>query len=418
VTPPAGWRRRPLFTDEPIDRYFENQRARLEKEVADFSEETLLGGDGREIVDYLVDKYSVECPVLRVEDGELDRQMAPLGAVSMVTPVHQVRLEAPRYEIAVPFDGDADVFGLTPNPVSSSAMPEVDVQPGRILITWHQPENTAGPEQIKAWIDQQVDLVNGFLRQSQANIDAFNARLADIAANTVSARRARWQASRDVAGALGFRLRRRPDAGEYEIPIRRRVLRSLPKPTSSPSTGPKYSMGNEDYEAALAVLEHQRNALERSPSLTAKLGEEQIRLLLLVGLNAVFEGDALGEVFNAAGKTDILIRVNDANVFVAECKIWDGAKVVTAAISQLLSYLTWRDTKGALLLFIRRVNVTDAIAKAVEAIEAHPCHVRTLPTADGTTRLDFILHAVGDESRLLRLAFLPFALGRDEAAKL
>jgi hypothetical protein len=43
VTPPAGWRRRPLFTDEPFDRYFENQRARLEKEVADFSEETLLG---------------------------------------------------------------------------------------------------------------------------------------------------------------------------------------------------------------------------------------------------------------------------------------------------------------------------------------------------------------------------------------
>lgn len=257
--------------------------------------------------------------------------------------------------------------------------------------------------------------MNGFLRQSRANIDVFNARLADIATNAVSARRARLQASRDVAGALGFRLKRRPDADQYEVPIRRRELRSLPEPASSPSPAPGYSLGNEDYEAALAVLEHQRNALERSPSLTAKLGEEQIRLLLLVGLNAVFEGDALGEVFNAAGKTDILIRVNDASVFVAECKIWDGAKVVTEAISQLLSYLTWRDTKGALLLFIRRTNVTDAIAKAVEAIEAHLCHVRTLAAADGTTRRDFILHAEGDESRLLRLAFLPFALGEARA---
>ena len=145
MTPPAGWRRRPPFTDEPIDRYFENRRARLEREVSDMREETLLGGDGQEIVDYLVGKYSVECPVLRVEDAELDDQMAPLSVTPMVTPVRQVRVEAPRYELAVPYDGDGDVFGLTPNPVSGSAMPDVDVQPGRILVTWHQPENAGGP---------------------------------------------------------------------------------------------------------------------------------------------------------------------------------------------------------------------------------------------------------------------------------
>jgi hypothetical protein len=66
---------------------------------------------------------------------------------------------------------------------------------------------------------------------------------------------------------------------------------------------------------------------------------------------------------------------------VAECKIWDGPAVVTAAIGQLLSYLSWSDTRGALLLFIRNANVTDVIRKAIEAIEAQPCYVRTLPAA-------------------------------------
>jgi hypothetical protein len=47
----------------------------------------------------------------------------------------------------------------------------------------------------------------------------------------------------------------------------------------------------------------------------------------------VFEGHA-GEVFNAAGKTDILISAGDANVFAAESKIRDGAKVVTKAIDE------------------------------------------------------------------------------------
>ena len=51
------------------------------------------------------------------------------------------------------------------------------------------------------------------------------------------------------------------------------------------------------------------------------LDEETIRDLLLALLNAQFEGAAAGEVFNAAGKTDILIRAGDRNVFIAECKI-------------------------------------------------------------------------------------------------
>jgi hypothetical protein len=159
------------------------------------------------------------------------------------------------------------------------------------------------------------------------------------------------------------------------------------------------------------VLEHQRNALERSPSLTARLAEPEIRLLLLIGLNAVFEGQAMGEVFNSRGKTDILIRVADNNVFVAECKIWYSEEEFRKAIDQLLGYLTWRDTKGALLLFVRNRNVTAVITKAVAVIGAHPCLVGTRPVdGGGTARRDFILHAEDDPERQIRLAFMPFAL--------
>jgi hypothetical protein len=41
------------------------------------------------------------------------------------------------------------------------------------------------------------------------------------------------------------------------------------------------------------------------------MGEEEIRNLLLIGLNSHFEGQAAGEVFNNTGKTDILTRVLD-----------------------------------------------------------------------------------------------------------
>ncbi|HVB46134.1 MAG TPA: DNA-processing protein DprA, partial [Streptosporangiaceae bacterium] len=119
----------------------------------------------------------------------------------------------------------------------------------------------------------------------------------------------------------------------------------MPRPAASGPYQPEPVLPEAQYEQALTVLRNARNALERTPSMTASLDEEKIRDLLLVFLNAQFEGAAAGEVFNAAGKTDILIRVEDRNVFIAECKIWKGPKTIPDALTQLLGYLAWRDTK-------------------------------------------------------------------------
>ncbi len=159
------------------------------------------------------------------------------------------------------------------------------------------------------------------------------------------------------------------------------------------------------------MLRNSRNALERNPSTVAKLDEEEIRDLLLINLNAVFEGQAAGEVFNGNGKPDILIRDGDANIFIGECKIWDGHSTVPQALNQLLGYLVWHDTKAALLLFIRRVDVSAAIEKAVDEVEKYPTFKRRgLHHTD--ERHDFVLHANGDPNREIHLALLPFALPR------
>lgn len=168
-------------------------------------------------------------------------------------------------------------------------------------------------------------------------------------------------------------------------------------------------MADQDYQAALNVLRNQRNALERTPSLAAKHGEEDIRDLLLMGLNAHFEGAAAGELFNGAGKTDITIRVDDRNIFIGECKIWDGPQTMDEALGQLFSYLVWRDTKAAILLFIRNVDVTAVINKAVDKIEEHPYYKRTRETPSDD-QYEFTMHAKDDPDREIHLTLIPFAL--------
>jgi hypothetical protein len=85
--------------------------------------------------------------------------------------------------------------------------------------------------------------------------------------------------------------------------------------------------------------------IDRSPSSFITLDEEAIRTHFLLQLNGHYEGNASGETFNASGKTDILIKVDNKNIFIAECKFWDGVKKFNEAIDQLLGYLSWRDSK-------------------------------------------------------------------------
>ena len=150
--------------------------------------------------------------------------------------------------------------------------------------------------------------------------------------------------------------------------------------------------------------------------MSAKLDEEEVRDLLLVLLNAQFEGKAAGEVFNCTGKTDILIREGDRNVFIGECKIFAPKNkqsvehVVADALDQLLGYLTWRDTKAALILLIRDADVSTVVGKALATISGHSNHKRP-GQISSEERHDFVLHAQGDANREIRLAFLPFLIG-------
>ena len=102
--------------------------------------------------------------------------------------------------------------------------------------------------------------------------------------------------------------------------------------------------------------------MELSPFLFRSIPEEDLRTHFLIQLNGWYEGQATGETFNLSGKTDIIIRDRDRNVFIAECKFWRGSKSLSEAIDQLLGYTSWRDTKTAIVLFNKRSEVPPAAA--------------------------------------------------------
>ena len=123
----------------------------------------------------------------------------------------------------------------------------------------------------------------------------------------------------------------------------------------------------------------------------------------LVQLNGHYEGQATGETFNQKGKTDILIRENGRNAFIAECKFWSGAKAFGDIIDQLLSYTSWRDMKTAIFLFNRNKDTSNVLKQIPDLVRMHPNYKRDNPGTLNETRFRYMLHQAGDVNRELFL---------------
>src|SRR5262249_38077116 len=76
------------------------------------------------------------------------------------------------------------------------------------------------------------------------------------------------------------------------------------------------------------------------------------------------------------GHTDILIKHEGRNLFIGECKFWNGPARFIDAINQLFGYAGWRDTKLALIVFVQAKGMGDVIQKGRETLAAHPQFVR------------------------------------------
>ena len=186
------------------------------------------------------------------------------------------------------------------------------------------------------------------------------------------------QAAVGAVAALGIPMKKRDTEPTFTIPAKRRESPAKRPMVATGKYEPEPVLDEKEYQHILEVLKSMSLVIERNPSSFAALDEEAIRDHFLLQLNGHYEGSATGETFNASGKTDILIRVENKNVFIAECKFWRGPKAFDEAIDQLLGYLTWRDSKCALLVFNKTKDSTAVRQKMHEVMSARSQHRKTV----------------------------------------
>lgn len=308
--------------------------------------------------------------------------------------------------VHIPYTGDRMMLLLRPSTFSNT-FPRADVAADEIVLRVTQPGLT--DEQVTAAFNGFRASVDRYLASTNADIAAHNRALEADLRRQIAERRLRLLAQRQLASSLPFQLRPAGTQATYALPVRRAKIH-LTQPRPAQPFRPEPALEDAIYEDILGRIAAFGHAVERTPMTVGATNEEGLRDHLLLALNSSYEGQAAGEVFTRGGKADIVITSGDRHVFIAECKVWTGAKNFAAAVDQLLRYVVWRDGKAALVLFIKSGQATDVIAKADAAVTAHPQCARRVEPADPSRRIDYMLRSSADAQRLIRTAFVPIVI--------
>jgi hypothetical protein len=184
---------------------------------------------------------------------------------------------------------------------------------------------------------------------------------------------------------------------------------SRPRPIAVQQAGdrafvPEPAISEDGFLAIISEIESVTTAVQRLPGTFAAMPEESLRDVLLVVLNNRF-GPATGETFSRKGKTDIFVPWggDQRAVFIAECKWWKGPAAFRKAIEQLLGYLTWRDSRAALVIFLRDGNPSEIAEKAAAELQGHASFKRVKQHSDRST---FTLASSDDKRREIHVALL------------
>jgi hypothetical protein len=406
-----------LFRDGELRQIMEKQDERLKAEIEGFDKDYLLSTPINELVDYLVDKYRLEVPELDRDNVHVANHGETDIDVSQDRLRHIRDRSKPFYvkggfvEVAVPFEGDPDLFQYRATTHSLSP-PVARIAGGEVRLRYEAVNQQHAD--VTSKLKKDLDNITKHLSWVRFDVTAFNDSLQDNARNALKHRKERVLKHEGMVASLDLPIKRRNDTSDtYAAPISRKKTRvHKPQNTNEPFE-PEPTLANDVYDDILDVIRSMVDVMERSPHAFVDMDEEDMRTQILVQLNNQFEGEATGETFNYEGKTDIHIRADGKNVFIAECKFWRGPKAFREAIDQLLGYASWRDTKTALVIFNRNKNLTSVLEKIPPVVQEHPNFRREI-ASDGETEFRFVLHHKNDEKRDVTLAVLVFDVPRSE----
>jgi len=404
-----------LFSRNDLSAILQNQEKNAIQAIDSVDVNRLLNTSTDDLVDYFVGEHEVK-PIrilndqTYVDQTEVKIDVSQDGSRAIFDRSRPFYLDGTRITFYVPYEGDGNLFFCHPSSYDYNP-PRALVNQSEIQFKYDRPDHDA--EKVRSEFDSDLGKLKRYLNWVEKDVVQFNKQFIQHIRERIEWRKEKVLKDRGLVSALGFPMKKRTNApSTYVASVSRKQIKPIPPATTEPFT-PELTLEMGEYEQILSIISNMVLVMERSPNAFRDMKEEDLRQHFLVQLNGQYEGQATGETFNYQGKTDILIRVNDRNIFIAECKFWKGEKAFLETLDQLLGYTSWRDTKTAVLIFNRNKNFGEVVNAIPDAVKKHPNYKRDLPLSSETNSRS-VFHQVDDPNRELIITVMAFNIPSDE----
>ena len=399
-----------IFWNTQLSGYLDANTERLREKIKLEDEDYILNVNESQYIEYLTEEFRVDNLEIDFAGKYVTTAEEQIPKARFPREVHFLNRSGthPRQVIKyhLPFSGDVGLLRCRPSAFAAMTY-EVTIE--EECICFKIPDFYGDAEKIKREADERIGLIQQQYATVAGQVNSYNSQLRTLVSNLFQGRKQNILKQRDFVASLGVPVRKREDVPEtFAIPTTPVKRQLINKPSiQSGQFSPEPTLDMQVYNDILKIIYDFGKALERLPATYHEKDEEALRDHFLMQLEPWFEGGATGETFNKSGKTDILIRHENKNVFVAECKFWAGAKQYMKTISQLLGYLTWRDSKAAVILFVRNKEFSPVLETIEKQTEEHENYLG-FSNKKEESWFDFRFHLPGDESREVKVAVIAF----------
>jgi len=396
------------FAEGQLGNNLEIIKKQIVEKIRTEKEDYILNVNEKNYTQHLVSQFEIKPPELHFDkkwatesEANISSDRHPSGFILRSGSSYKRQV----LTIHIPVTGDSTILRLKPNPAIlwTYKLDEKNDDQGRRICF-----DIINFNNDKDAIEREINSIAGSLRTQLGHIinqlNGFNQELPDFINQTLQERKKNLMNKDEFLSSLTVPVKKKDPSNTFAIPVPSVPKKIYPKPTATKGSGKREPiLGEEVYDQILELIHDVGKTTERAPSLYGGKDEEMLRDYFLSHLQPRFEGSATGETFNKSGRTDILLRYQNTNVFVAECKFWAGDKALLDALDQLLKYLTWRDSKTALLVFVKNKGFTEVKEKVKSIIPSHKNYVDFEEEVDETW-LRYKLHLKDDKKRLVFLA--------------
>lgn len=390
-----------IFFEQDYFEFDRNRRLSLVKELKSKDDEYILNVDENDYKQYLFERFKLEPLIISKEPINISKPEKVFKESD--GPFGYGKFEVYKFNLEYKVEGSFELIHVKPQ---TYAMVTEDVQTnsGNVIVTFYI--NSANEEEFNK--SKVTTWGRAFANVESLNKDVnnWNDQLPSFIDNEFS--KYKQKVLKENQFYVAIKIKIDPDTkGVFTVPTITR--KEIPQPVinkeRSYSLDPTVSQAI--YDDVLMVINQIGKNIEKKPSVYTGKDEEALRDYFLPILETRYISTTVtGETFNKSGKTDVLIKYEDgSNLFVAEFKIWSGEKAFYDAINQLFDrYLTNRDSKTALIIFVRNKEFTEIVRKVKQSVINHMYFSKKLVEKDDSAiRLEMNLPTDNEKKILLEI---------------